>query len=158
MCSSGGVGRIRLSNRFRKKYLPRIHGDGAHRGVRHRATTTTTSAIIQRYRLRAHPGWNGTVAGDGAGRPGRGRDRLPHRRGRPGRARGRAHESYRNFSEQLFADYPDVDHIVVTPQQANRASCRVLEKAGYELRWTGQLDSDDPADAGTAALYLQRRP
>lgn len=46
--------------------------------------------------------------------------------------------------------------IVVTPQQANRASCRVLEKAGYKLKWAGLLDADDPADAATAVLYVRR--
>jgi RimJ/RimL family protein N-acetyltransferase len=51
-----------------------------------------------------------------------------------------------------------VTSIVVTPQEANRASCRVLEKSGYRLVWTGMLDSDHPSDAGTAAMYLLDRP
>lgn len=46
---------------------------------------------------------------------------------------------------------------MAAPQTANRASCRVLEKAGYELEWTGLLQSDDPSDAGPAALYVRQR-
>jgi aminoglycoside 6'-N-acetyltransferase len=61
------------------------------------------------------------------------------------------------FSEALFEAFPDVTDIVVTPQAANAASCRVLEKAGYERRWTGMLDSDDPGDEGPAALYVLAR-
>ena len=62
------------------------------------------------------------------------------------------------FSEALFEAFPDVTDIVVTPQAANAASCRILEKAGYERRWTGLLDSDDPGDAGPAAMYVLARP
>ncbi len=61
------------------------------------------------------------------------------------------------FSATVFDHYPGVDTIVVTPQKANRASCRVLEKVGYRVAWTGMLDSDDPADAGLAALYVLSR-
>jgi hypothetical protein len=34
----------------------------------------------------------------------------------------------------------------------------VLEKSGYRLVWTGMLDSDDPSDSGTAAMYVLDRP
>lgn len=61
------------------------------------------------------------------------------------------------FTRFVLSRYPDVGCIVVTPQAANAASCRVLEKAGYECKWTGMLDSDDPADAGPAALYVMDR-
>lgn len=61
------------------------------------------------------------------------------------------------FSADLFAAHPDIEVIVVAPQAANRASCRVLEKAGYERVWTGMLDSDDPSDAGLAAVYRLER-
>ena len=61
------------------------------------------------------------------------------------------------FTDFVFAADPDVERIVVTPQATNRASCRVLEKAGYDLVWTGMLDSDDPSDAGLAALCVRTR-
>ena len=54
-------------------------------------------------------------------------------------------------------DPPDVDVIVVTPQAANRASCRALEKAGSTLAEVRHLASDDPLDAGPSAIYVLRR-
>ena len=47
--------------------------------------------------------------------------------------------------------------MVAVPQQANVASWRALERAGYTRWWSGQLDSDDPGDAGPAHLYGIRR-
>jgi RimJ/RimL family protein N-acetyltransferase len=61
------------------------------------------------------------------------------------------------FSLLVFDAYPEVEQIVVTPQAANRASWGVLEKVGYRRVWTGMLDSDDPADAGPAAMYVLDR-
>lgn len=66
-------------------------------------------------------------------------------------------QAVRRFTRRPFAEWPDIEDVVVTPQTANLASCRVLEKAGYELTWTGVLDSDDPADAGVASLYVRHR-
>jgi RimJ/RimL family protein N-acetyltransferase len=57
----------------------------------------------------------------------------------------------------VLARHPEVDCIVVTPQAANVASCRVLEKNGYSREWLGYLESDDPVDQGLAALYVKRR-
>ena len=57
----------------------------------------------------------------------------------------------------VFNGYPDVETIVVTPNRRNHASCRALEKAGYSLVWIGHLDSDDPADAGDVAIYVNQR-
>lgn len=141
-----------------EKYLPRIDGleptemliilwGGREIGM------------IQCYRMRDHPDWEhalesstGLIFGAARG--------IDYAIGVPdlvGRGIGSA--AVAAFSAQVFARYPEIDQIVVTPQQANRASCRVLEKAGYTLKWTGILDSDDPADAGIAALYvLDRAP
>lgn len=112
--------------------------------------------IIQRYRLSADPVWESTIAATGltfakvAG--------IDYLIGVPGQVgRGTGTQAVLEFTDLVLADYPDVEQIAVTPQEANRASCRVLEKAGFEPRWTGLLDSNDPADAGTAVLYLRHR-
>lgn len=60
-------------------------------------------------------------------------------------------------SARSFAE-PEVDQIVAAPQQANVASWRALERAGFSRLWAGQLDSDDPADAGPAYVYAVDRP
>jgi aminoglycoside 6'-N-acetyltransferase len=48
--------------------------------------------------------------------------------------------------------------IVAAPQADNHASRRTLEKAGFTLADTRQLDSDDPSDAGPTAIYTLTRP
>jgi aminoglycoside 6'-N-acetyltransferase len=140
---------------LRKKYLPRIHGREPTE-VFVIVLDAHDIGIIQRYRLNAYPPGDGEVAGTGLAFPrGAGIDYLigvPEHVGR-----GIGTQLIQDFTELLFADYTDVEQVVVTPQHANGASCRVLEKAGYSLRWTGQLDSDDPTDSGTAALYVRDR-
>lgn len=113
--------------------------------------------MIQRYRIRDHPEWLETLAGAGVdASEAAGIDYLL---GDPAVVgRGVGSEMIRSFTGKLFADYKDVISVVVTPQAANAASCRVLEKAGYEQRWIGVLESDDPADDGTAVLYRKIRP
>lgn len=134
------------------KYLPRIRGeqptevfvvdwDGRPVGM------------IQRYRIADHPDWDATIPASVR------RDRaagIDYLIAEPGRGFGT--EMVAAFTTAVFEEYPDVDAIVVVPQAGNRASCRVLEKAGYRLAWTGQLASDDPSDAGPAALYVLDRP
>ena len=142
-------------DRVRAKYLPRIEGDEPTE-VFVIVSDPQDIGIIQRYRLPANPESHDTLAGTGLTFPNAaGIDYLIGAPERVGSGTGT--RVVKRFTELLFTACPDVEHIVVAPQQANRASCRVLEKAGYELRWTGQLDSDDPADAGTAALYVRNR-
>jgi aminoglycoside 6'-N-acetyltransferase len=112
--------------------------------------------LIQSYRLADEPDWRGVLArtgitlGAAAG--------IDYLIGEPDLiGQGIGSEVVAAFTEDVYARYPDVDEIVVTPQLANRASCRVLERAGYTLVWTGELQSDDPSDAGTAALFVHRR-
>jgi aminoglycoside 6'-N-acetyltransferase len=137
------------------KYLPRING----------AEPTEMMifllggreiGMLQRYRMSDHPDWERSLASTGlsfnaaAG--------IDYAIGVPDLVgRGIGSEVVAAFSADVFARYPDVDQIVVTPQESNRASCRVLEKAGYRLAWTGMLDSDDPSDSGPAALYMLDR-
>ena len=138
------------------KYLPRIRGTEPTEMYVIEADGSPIG-FIQRYRMVDHPDWERSLApagmtfGAAAG--------IDYAIGEPTRiGRGIGSEVVRRFTDSVFADYAEVDRIVVTPQLDNRPSCRVLEKAGYELVWSGLLDSDDPADAGTAALYVLRRP
>jgi aminoglycoside 6'-N-acetyltransferase len=112
--------------------------------------------MLQRYRLDDNPDWECSLApsrlsfGIAAG--------IDYAIGVPELiGRGIGSTAIAAFSAEVFKRHPDVERIVVTPQAANRASCRILEKAGYALTWTGVLDSDDPADAGQAALYILNR-
>jgi aminoglycoside 6'-N-acetyltransferase len=113
--------------------------------------------IIQRYRVADYPEWDAAMApSERAFDRSAAIDYLIGEAHLVGRGIGtRAIEA---FSAAVFRDDPATTSIVVTPQLANRASCRALEKAGYRLVWTGMLDSDDPADAGTAAMYVLDRP
>lgn len=140
-------------DRVREKYLPRIRGDEPVE-VFVVVDDAEDIGMIQRYRLNTRPAWSSLLASSGLAFPnGAGIDYVigdPEQIGR-----GIGSSAVALFTDLVFAGHSDVDCIVVTPQSANRASCRVLEKAGCELRWTGYLDSDD--DAGPAALYLRQR-
>jgi aminoglycoside 6'-N-acetyltransferase len=137
-------------------YLPRILGvDPTEMFVM--VWEARDIGMLQRYRLDDNPDWERSLApsrlsfGIAAG--------IDYAIGVPELVgRGIGSNAIAVFSAAVFERYPDVERIVVTPQAANRASCRVLEKAGYVLRWTGVLDSDDPADVGPAALYMLDRP
>jgi aminoglycoside 6'-N-acetyltransferase len=112
--------------------------------------------MIQSYRLAAHPEWASILERTGHSFPtGASIDYLIGDQSLTGRGVGSA--MVEAFSTQVFDTYGDVTCIVVSPQAANRASCRILEKAGYQLVWTGQLDSPDPADFGVTALYVRER-
>jgi aminoglycoside 6'-N-acetyltransferase len=139
----------------RENYMPMILGrDPTHGFVI--VYEGRDIGLIQSYRLSDHPQWAVTIAGTGLTFPSAiGIDYLIGERDLVGRGIGSA--AIDAFTGLLFTQHPDVTCIVVTPQLANMASCRALEKAGYERKWTGMLDSDDPADAGVAALYMKHR-
>jgi len=138
-----------------EKYGPRVKGEAKTEVfvVRYRNTDV---GIIQRYRIADHPEWLADLAGTGFdGSRAAGIDYLL---GDPAViGRGVGSEMIRTFTDKLFVDFDDISSIAVTPQTANVASCRVLEKAGYERWWVGSLDSDDPSDEGEAALYVKAR-
>lgn len=138
-----------------EKYLPRLRGEEPTE-MFVILNADEPIGLIQRYLMRDHPDWvrslspSGQVFDEAAG--------IDYAIGQAdlvGRGIGSAVVAA--FSEALFEAFPDVTDIVVTPQAANAASCRILEKAGYGLRWTGLLDSDDPGDAGPAAMYVLAR-
>jgi aminoglycoside 6'-N-acetyltransferase len=62
------------------------------------------------------------------------------------------------FSTLTFERYGEIDHLAVAVQQANRRSWRALEKAGYERVFAGEIESDDPSDAGPSYTYVRPRP
>lgn len=61
------------------------------------------------------------------------------------------------FSNDVL-EWRPVDSIVVTVEQTNPASWRILEKAGYVRVWSGMLDSPDPSDDQPEHVYVLRRP
>ncbi|MSP79071.1 MAG: GNAT family N-acetyltransferase [Dehalococcoidia bacterium] len=67
-------------------------------------------------------------------------------------------EAIRLFARDVFDRYPEVEAIIVDPQQDNIASWRALEKAGFERVWAGQFESVGPSDMGPAYLYRLARP
>jgi aminoglycoside 6'-N-acetyltransferase len=73
-----------------------------------------------------------------------------------GRGRGLGSAAVEAFADQVFDALP-VERIVVTVQQANPASWRVLEKAGFRRVWDGELDSPDPSDQGPEYVYVKSR-
>ncbi len=143
------------SQQAREKYLPRIRGDEPT-DMFVITVDARVAGFIQSYRMRDHPTWAKTIATTGLVFPSAaGIDYAISERDLIGRGIGSA--AVGSFTELVLDIHPDVAAIVVTPQAANHASCRVLEKAGYEMVWTGMLDSDDPGDAGPAALYVRHR-
>jgi aminoglycoside 6'-N-acetyltransferase len=110
--------------------------------------------MIQRYLLADEPEWRAVLepilgVGDAAG--------IDYLIGEPdaiGRGLGTA--AIAAFVPSVFARHP-VDRIVVTVQQANIASWRILEKAGFARVWEGELSSPDPSDEGPEYVYLLER-
>ena len=138
-----------------EKYLPRIRGE-VPTEVFVIVLDGRDVGMIQRYRISDHPEWDRTIAGSGLTfRSAAGIDYFIGEPDLLGRGIGSA--AVAAFTSMVFAEYEDVDSVVVTPQAANIPSCRVLEKAGYERRWVGMLDSEHPSDAGRAALYVRQR-
>lgn len=103
--------------------------------------------LIQRYRHGDHPDWNRAVGIPDAA----GIDYYVGEREQLGRGVGSSAIS--TFAAHTLERYPEVDCVVAVPQQANVASWRALEKAGFARIWSGILDSDDPSDAGPAYVY-----
>jgi aminoglycoside 6'-N-acetyltransferase len=107
--------------------------------------------VIQRYLLADNPDWAATIrVADGAG--------IDYYIGEQSfTGRGIGSRVIGDFAEDTFARYPSAPTIAAAPQQDNVASWRALEKAGFERLWAGQLNSDDPSDAGPAYVYVLAR-
>jgi aminoglycoside 6'-N-acetyltransferase len=111
--------------------------------------------FIQRYRISDNPSWGAalSVIGDTSAAVG-----LDYAIGvLDATARGVGSDAIRLLVADTFGRYPDVDSVIVAMQQANRASWRALERVGFERRWAGTLDSQDPSDAGLSYIYVISR-
>lgn len=108
--------------------------------------------LIQGYRHADHPEWDQAVGIPRAAG-------LDYLIGRPDRrGQGIAPAAIRAFADELLALHPDTALVVSVPQKANRASCRALEKAGFTFSHDADLDTDDPSDSDTSAIYTYARP
>ena len=108
--------------------------------------------IIQRYLLADYPGWASAIGlVDAAGI-----DYLIGEVELTGKGLGT--RAIGQFTARVWERYPHVTVVVAAPQQANVASWKALERAGFERTWAGQLDSDDPSDEGPSYVYSLQRP
>jgi aminoglycoside 6'-N-acetyltransferase len=117
----------------------------------------SAGGFIQRYLIADEPAWTAVlrVTGTTGWESAFGIDYLIGDPALTGRGIGSA--AIRQFTADSFARYPQADSVVVDVQQANIASWRALERAGFARFWAGQLDSDDPSDAGPSFLYRKTR-
>ena len=138
------------------KYGPRIRGESPTEMFIVTADGGEVG-MIQRYRSADHPDYVTSIAPSGVDASGSAG--IDYVVGEPGRiGKGLGSTLIAAFTDKLFAELEEIERVLVTPQAANVASCRALEKAGYERLWLGMLDSDDPSDSGEAALYAKDRP
>jgi aminoglycoside 6'-N-acetyltransferase len=139
----------------RQAYLPSINGEDPTE-VFVIEVAGAAAGLIQRYLVQDDPEWDRAMAATGVVHGcAAGIDYLIGETGLTGRGYGTAAISA--FTAMTLRRYPQAGAIVAAPQQANVASWRALERAGYTRWWCGQLDSADPGDAGPAYLYGIRR-
>jgi 2-methylisocitrate lyase-like PEP mutase family enzyme len=62
------------------------------------------------------------------------------------------------FVADVWRRYPEANEVAVSVAEGNRRSWRALEKAGFVHSWTGELESDDPGDAGVSVVHVRKRP
>ena len=138
------------------EYRPSISGDDPTE-VFVIEVAGAAAGLIQRYLVDDEPAWARAVRATGAvDGCAAGIDYLIGAVALTGRGYGTA--AIATFTAQTLGRYPQADVVIAAPQQANTASWRALERAGYARWWSGQLDSDDPGDAGPAYLYGISRP
>ena len=111
---------------------------------------------VQRYLIDDQADWRDTIhraIGDAGGI---GIDYLIGERDLVGRGIGR--RMIAQFAEACWDRYGgSADRIVVALQQANVASWKALEAAGFRRVWSGTLESADPSDAGPSFVYVAHR-
>jgi aminoglycoside 6'-N-acetyltransferase len=110
--------------------------------------------FVQRYLLDQNASWKASLAPTGEHQKAVGIDYLIGDEARVGMGLGP--QIIDAFVGSTWQRYPGVPEIVVAVQQANRRSWRALEKAGFERTWSGNLESDDPSDAGPSFVYVRR--
>ncbi len=107
--------------------------------------------LVQRYLLTDYPAWCDGVGMEAAA----GIDYLIGKEALTGAGIGP--RIIMAFTGLTLERYRNAESIVVAVQQANRASWRALEKAGYHRVFAGTIDSDDPSDAAPSYLYVRER-
>jgi aminoglycoside 6'-N-acetyltransferase len=110
--------------------------------------------MVQRYLIADEPEWSRAFDDIVDVSEAAGMDYLIGEPDAVGRGLGKA--SIAAFVPLVFAWRP-VRSIVVTVQQANPASWRILESAGFSRVWAGELDSPDPSDEGPEYVYVLER-
>ncbi len=119
-------------------------------------------AFLQLYRLDDNPEWQRAIAvalaeGDvQVVGPSAGIDYLIGDQTMTGRGLGRT--MIAAFVDLVWGRYPDTAAVIVAVDQANEASWRALEGAGFVRAWAGVLSSEDPSDEGPSYVYVRRRP
>jgi aminoglycoside 6'-N-acetyltransferase len=112
--------------------------------------------LIQRYLISDNPDWARAMAATPL--PVGGAVGIDYLIGDPDLVgRGLGSTVIRTFTELTFLRYPEAGVVSAAVQQDNPASWRALERAGFARLWAGQLDSDDPSDAGPAYVYARTR-
>lgn len=112
--------------------------------------------LIQRYRLDENPDWQASLSVTGTPADGVGIDYLIGSEPLVGGGLGPA--LIAQFLTDTWIRYPDVPAVVVSVDQDNRRSWRALEKVGFRRVWSGEIESDDPSDAGMSHVYVLNRP
>ena len=74
------------------------------------------------------------------------------------RGRGRGAAMIAEFVATSWPAYPDASAVVVPVSAGNRASWRALERAGFRLIATGELEPDNPIDSRDHVVYRLDRP
>lgn len=141
----------------RARYLPCLDGSDPTELLILEAEGTP-AGFFQRYLIADHPPWAATLRGTGQSHvdTAAGIDYLIGEAALTGRGLGTA--SIAAFTRLTFTRYRTIGLVAVAVSQANTASWRALEKAGYRRSWAGELDSDDPSDEGPIYLYRCERP
>ncbi len=141
----------------RARYLPCVDG-GDPTELLILEAGGAPAGFFQRYLIADDPLWAAALRG--TGQPdtdtAAGIDYLIGEAALTGRDLGTA--SIAAFTRLVFARYRAAGLVAVAVSQANTASWRALEKAGYRRAWAGELDSDDPSDEGPMYLYRCERP
>jgi aminoglycoside 6'-N-acetyltransferase len=112
--------------------------------------------LIQRYRFADEPEWRAVMSVAGTPVDAAGVDYLIGNADLIGHGLGPAVIS--SFVAETWVSYPDVSAVVANVSAGNRRSWRALEKCGFRRVWTGELNSDDPGDAGINFVYVLCRP
>ena len=66
---------------------------------------------------------------------------------------GQGSAMLRAFVAALWRDRPEATCLLVPVHQGNRASCRALEKCGFECVMAGELEPDNPTDSKDHFVY-----